>query len=74
LSALAKEVERRISDLTTAEHTRKARLYDLADLKKRELSTLNSLKQAKDFLVCWIFFAASFAYALFSYLPWQRHA
>ncbi|MDD2540966.1 MAG: hypothetical protein PHH28_07965 [Desulfuromonadaceae bacterium] len=44
--------------------TRKARLYDLAQLKKDELSSITALKKNWVFLLCWGFYALTFAHNL----------
>lgn len=44
---------------------RKARLYDLAELQKNELSTLNSLKNTWVFFLCWLFWGGSLFHASF---------
>lgn len=67
-SELAQRIEQRIKDTMPDGDSRKARLYDLAEFQKAELSKLKSLLKAKVFLLCWAFYGASFLYLVFSKL------
>jgi len=64
-SKLVKAIEERIAQSLPEGDSRKARLYDLATFQKTELSTLNSLKNTKVFLLCWAFYGVSFIYLIF---------
>lgn len=63
-SELAKSVERRIAETIPEEDTRKARLYDLAELQRAQLSKIHSFKRAKIFFLCWGFYGASLIYII----------
>lgn len=64
-SKLVKAIEDRIAQSLPEGDSRKARLYDLAAFQKIELSTLNSLKNVKVFVLCWLFYGASYLYVMF---------
>lgn len=61
-SKMVRELENRISQSLPEGDSQKARLYDLAIIKQEEMSTLNSLKNTKVFLLCWFFWGASLVY------------
>ena len=69
-SKLVKAIEGRIAATLPEGDSTKARLYDLAELRSKELSMVNSLANTWAFLLCWLFYGASFAYVLF-HLPVQ---
>lgn len=66
-SALIKAIEEHIAQMLPKGDAQKARLYDLAAFQKAELSTLNSFRNTIVFILCWIFYGASFVYLMFSH-------
>jgi hypothetical protein len=58
--AIEENIERSLPD----GDSQKARLYDLAALKKTELSTLSSFRNTKIFFLCWLFYGASLVFLL----------
>lgn len=58
-SKLVEKVEERIGELLPEGDARKARLYDLVEFRKSELSVLKSVRHNKVFFVCWLFYGAS---------------
>jgi hypothetical protein len=62
---LVKAVEHRIATEILESDSQKARLYDLANFRAKELSMVKSLKSMKVFIICWLFYWASFACVLF---------
>lgn len=61
-SNMVQDLEKRISISLPEGDSQKARLYDLAIIKQKEMSTLNSLKNTRVFLLCWLFWGASLVY------------
>jgi hypothetical protein len=67
-SELFKTIEDRISKNLPEGDSQKARLYDLAALRAKELSKLNNLRNIWTFSLCWLFYGASSLYVLFNFL------
>lgn len=63
-SKIIQSLEARITAEMPEGDSRKARLYDLAQLKKIELSSITALKKTWVFLLCWGFYALTFAHNL----------
>jgi hypothetical protein len=62
-SKLIKTIEERIAHSLPEGDSRKARLYDLNMFQKGELSALNSFRNTYVFLLCWLFWGASFIFS-----------
>lgn len=60
---LIEAISERITEIVPEGDSRKARLYDLAELRKQDLSTLAALRGAKVFVACWIFYGVSLAWS-----------
>lgn len=65
-STLIGVIASRVEQLTPEGDTRKARLYDLAQYRQKDLSTLNSFRNAVPFFLSWAFLTVSFGWAMFS--------
>jgi hypothetical protein len=67
-SELFKTIEDRISKNLPEGDSQKARLYDLAALRAKELSKINNLRNIWTFYLCWLFYGASLLYVFFNFL------
>jgi hypothetical protein len=63
-----KAIEDLISTDLPEGDSQKARLYDLAALRAKELSKINSLRSVWTFSLCWFFYGASLLYVFFNFL------
>ena len=66
---LVKTIEQRIGELVPVEDSRKARLFDLAQVQKNEMSAMSSLQSTWTFLISWLFYGATFFYTLLHIAP-----
>lgn len=67
-SRLITEIENRIDELVPEGDVKKARLFDLAAIKRQELSTWRAVRNSTAFLLSWIFLTLSFAHSGFALL------
>lgn len=65
LPKLINALQERISLLAASEIERKAGLFDLIEIQKRELSVFAPFRQVKEFLFCWLFWGGSAIYWLY---------
>lgn len=66
-SQMVKRLQERISTSLPDNDSRKARLYDLSEIQRNELSTLNSLRNTWVFLLCWLFWGGSLLYVSWNF-------
>lgn len=72
LSELVKVIEKRIAESVSEGEAQKARLRELAEVRKKELSALKSVKATWLFGVCWLFSGFSFVYCIWTILGSPR--
>jgi hypothetical protein len=64
--SLMVDIERKIQAAPiTSDDQRKAKLWDLAQIQKKQLATLPSILKSKIFLACWLFFSASLIFHVY---------
>lgn len=66
---LVQALEARIVELLPEGAAREARLNDLSQFQKTEMSALNSFKNTNIFFLCWSFYGASFVYLIVYLAP-----
>ncbi|MGO4056581.1 hypothetical protein AB2373_17020 [Vibrio cholerae] len=66
LREIADVIESKINDSELEPDTKKARLFDLELIRKAQFSVKLKRRDLNSFIVCWVFFAVSIGFAMYS--------